>query len=88
MSMQNTAQNLKLDEHKHVENAARSTRQQAHGDGSAKRHGACKLMIHNKIPLEPAKILIYQTKDKKTRLEVALCGDTYWSSFNQLAEIF
>jgi len=62
MNMQNTAQNLKLDERNHVENAARSTPQQALGDGSATRHGTCKLMIHNKNPPEPAENLLYQTK--------------------------
>ena len=76
MSLQNTAQNLKLDERNHLENAVRSTRQQAHGDGSAKRHGACKLMIHNKTPPEPPKFNLYQTEDGQVRLEVAFRVET------------
>ena len=86
--MQNTVQNLKPDKRNHVENAARSTRRQAHGDVSAKRHGVCKLMIHNKNLPEPAKFLLYQTEDGQTRLEVAFRGETCWLSLNQLAELF
>jgi hypothetical protein len=37
---------------------------------------------------EPAEILLYQTEDGKTRLEVTFRGETCWLSLNQLAELF
>lgn len=37
---------------------------------------------------EPAEILLYQTEDGQTRLEVAFRGETCWLSLNQLAELF
>ena len=84
MSTQITARTLKLDKCNHIENAARSIHRLVPGDGSAKRHVGCKLMIHNKIPPEPAKISFYQTEDGQTRLEVAFRWATCWLSFNQL----
>ncbi|MBN1626601.1 MAG: virulence RhuM family protein [Deltaproteobacteria bacterium] len=37
---------------------------------------------------EPAEILLYQTEDGRTRLEVAFSGETCWLSLNQLSELF
>jgi hypothetical protein len=37
---------------------------------------------------ESAEILLYQTEDGQTRLEVAFRGETCWLSLNQLAELF
>ena len=45
-------------------------------------------MIQDKTPPEPAEILLYQTEDGQTRLEVAFRGDTCWLSLNRLAELF
>jgi len=45
-------------------------------------------MIQDKNPPEPAEILLYQTEDGQTRLEVAFRGETCWLSLNQLAELF
>jgi len=45
-------------------------------------------MIHNKNIPEAAEILLYQTEDGQTRLEVAFRGETCWLSLNQLAELF
>ena len=45
-------------------------------------------MIQDKNPPESAEILLYQTKDGQTRLEVAFRGETCWLSLNQLAELF
>ncbi|MBU3968053.1 MAG: virulence RhuM family protein [Euryarchaeota archaeon] len=45
-------------------------------------------MIQDKNLPEPADFLLYQTKDGKTRLEVAFQGETCWLSLNQLAELF
>ncbi len=41
-------------------------------------------------PKEPesAEIILYQTEDGQTRLEVAFRGETCWLSLNQLAELF
>ncbi len=35
-----------------------------------------------------SEILLYQTEDGRTRLEVRLGGETVWLSLNQLAELF
>jgi hypothetical protein len=40
------------------------------------------------VPPESAEILLYQTEDGQTRLEVAFRGETCWLSLNQLAELF
>ena len=45
-------------------------------------------MSQDKNLPEPAKILLYQTEDGQTRLEVAFHGETCWLSLNQLAELF
>ena len=45
-------------------------------------------MVHDKIKPEPADVLLYQTEDGQTRLEVAFRGETCWLSLNQLAELF
>ena len=45
-------------------------------------------MIQDKTPPEPAEILLYQTEDGQTRLEVAFRGETCWLSLNRLAELF
>jgi len=37
---------------------------------------------------ETAEILLYQTEDGQTRLEVAFRGESCWLSLNQLAELF
>ncbi len=39
-------------------------------------------------PQPPAAVLLYQTEDGQTRLDVALRGETVWLSLNQLAELF
>ena len=45
-------------------------------------------MTQNKTPPESPDILLYQTEDGQTRLEVAFHGETCWLSLNQLAELF
>lgn len=35
-----------------------------------------------------SKILIYQTKDGKTKIDVKLKNETVWLSLNQMAELF
>ena len=37
---------------------------------------------------QPPALLLYQTEDGQTRLDVALRGETVWLSLNQLAELF
>jgi len=37
---------------------------------------------------QPTEILLYQTEDGQTRLEVFFVGETCWLSLNQLAELF
>ena len=38
--------------------------------------------------LQESQILLYQTEDGQTRLEVRLQKDTVWLSLNQIAELF
>ena len=45
-------------------------------------------MIPDKTPPEPAKILLYQTKDGQTRLEVRLQEETVWLTQKRMAELF
>lgn len=35
-----------------------------------------------------SQILLYQTEDRRTRIEVRLEGETVWLSLNQMAELF
>ena len=46
--------------------------------------------MNKKPPKDPesAEIILYQTEDGQTRLEVAFRGETCWLSLNQLAELF
>ena len=37
---------------------------------------------------EPAEILLYQTEDGQSRLEVSFSGETCWLSLTQMAELF
>ena len=37
---------------------------------------------------EPAEILLYQTEDGQSRLEVSFGGETCWLSLKQMAELF
>jgi len=39
-------------------------------------------------PPGSAEILLYQTEDGNTQLEVAFSGETCWLSLNQLADLF
>jgi hypothetical protein len=45
-------------------------------------------MIHDKNLPEPAEILLYQTEDGKTRLEVRLQEETIWLTQKGMAELF
>lgn len=45
-------------------------------------------MIHNKNPPESAEILIYQTEDGQTRLEVRLQEETVWLTQKRMADLF
>ena len=45
-------------------------------------------MTPNKIQLEPAEILLYQTEDGQTRLEVRLQDETVWLTQKRMAELF
>ena len=45
-------------------------------------------MIQDKIPPEPAEILLYQTEDGQTRLEVHLQEETVWLTQKRMAELF
>ena len=45
-------------------------------------------MIHDKNPPEPAEILLYQTEDGQTRLEVRLQDETVWLTQKRMAELF
>lgn len=45
-------------------------------------------MIQDKNIPESPEILLYQTEDGQTRLEVAFRGETCWLSLNQLTELF
>ncbi|MCD4779172.1 MAG: hypothetical protein K8S27_01285 [Candidatus Omnitrophica bacterium] len=45
-------------------------------------------MIQDKIPPEPAEILLYQIKDGQTRLEVCLQEETVWLTQKRMAELF
>lgn len=45
-------------------------------------------MIQDKIPPESAEILLYQTEDGQTRLEVRLQEETVWLSQKRMAELF
>jgi hypothetical protein len=46
--------------------------------------------MKTKLPATPesAEILLYQTEDGQTRLDVAFRGETCWLSLNQLADLF
>ena len=39
-------------------------------------------------PRPDSELILYQTEDGRTRLEVRLDGDTVWLSLNQMAELF
>ena len=39
-------------------------------------------------PRPPGDILLFQTEDGKTRIEVRMSGETVWLSLNQIAELF
>jgi hypothetical protein len=45
-------------------------------------------MIPDKTPPEPADILLYQTEDGQTRLEVRLQDETVWLTQKRMAELF
>jgi len=45
-------------------------------------------MIQNKTQPEPAEILLYQTEDGQTRLEVHLQDETVWLTQKRMAELF
>jgi hypothetical protein len=45
-------------------------------------------MIQNKTPPEPAEILLYQTGDGQTHLEVRLQEETVWLTQKRMAELF
>jgi hypothetical protein len=45
-------------------------------------------MIQNKTQPEPAEILLYQTEDGQTRLEVRLQDETVWLTQKRMAELF
>ena len=45
-------------------------------------------MIPNKTPPESAEILLYQTRDRQTRLEVRLQEETVWLTQKRMAELF
>ena len=45
-------------------------------------------MSHNKTPPVPAKILLYQTEDGQTRLEVRLQEETVWLTQKRMADLF
>ena len=45
-------------------------------------------MIPDKTPPEPAEILLYQTEDGQTRLEVHLQDETVWLTQKRMAELF
>lgn len=40
------------------------------------------------IPLPQSEIILYQTEDQRTRVEVRLAGETVWLSLNQMGELF
>ncbi len=42
----------------------------------------------NKDNPNPSDLILYQTEDGRTRLEVRLKGETAWLSLNQLADLF
>jgi hypothetical protein len=41
-----------------------------------------------KEPESKSEILLYQTEDGRTRVEVQFKGETAWLSLNQMAELF
>jgi hypothetical protein len=45
-------------------------------------------MTQDKTPPEPAEILLYQTEDGQTRLEVRLQDETVWLTQKRMAELF
>ncbi|MFV9691711.1 MAG: RhuM family protein [Desulfobacteria bacterium] len=45
-------------------------------------------MTHDKNPPEPAEILLYQTEDGQTRLEVRLQEENVWLTQKRMAELF
>ena len=45
-------------------------------------------MIQDETPPEPADILLYQTEDRQSRLEVSFSGETCWLSLKQMADLF
>ena len=45
-------------------------------------------MSNDKTPPEPADILLYQTEDGQTRLEVRLQEETVWLTQKRMAELF
>ena len=45
-------------------------------------------MSNDKNPPEPAEILLYQTEDGQTRLEVHLQEETVWLTQKRMAELF
>ena len=45
-------------------------------------------MISEDIQLDNSQIIMYQTKDGLTKIEVTLENETVWLSQNQMAELF
>ncbi len=45
-------------------------------------------MIQDETPPEPAEILLYQTEDGQSSLEVSFSGETCWLSLKQMADLF
>ena len=39
-------------------------------------------------PIPPSGLILYQTEDGRTRLEVRLQNETVWLSLNQMADLF
>ena len=47
-----------------------------------------KKFIKNNILAQPSQMMIYQTEDGRTKLEVRLEGETVWMSQKLMAELF
>ena len=39
-------------------------------------------------PVPQSEIILYQTEDGRTRVQVRLAGETVWLSLNQMADLF
>jgi len=56
--------------------------------GNSEREGDNRRKRQNDMEEDKGQILLYQTPDGESRIEVTLQGETVWLSLDQMAELF